>query len=135
MPASALGRSILITGATGTIGRQLCQALYHDERIEHVFATARDPDPYYFRDYDRNKFAYRHVDILKSREMNNLFMSEAFQKARVDTVVHLAFANRPTSTRLDGATHSLNVEGTKHLLDRCIETGIAKFVFQSSDSV
>jgi UDP-glucose 4-epimerase len=49
--------------------------------------------------------------------------------------VHLAFANRPTSTRLDGATHSLNVEGTKHLLDRCIETGIAKFVFQSSDSV
>jgi UDP-glucose 4-epimerase len=124
---------VLLTGATGTIGRQLCHALYHDERVERVFATARDGEPYYFREYDRQRFVYKQVDILKSREVNNLFLSEAFRQAEIDCVVHLAFANRPHAG--DG-THSLNVEGTKHLLDRCIETGhIKKFVFQSSDSV
>lgn len=128
-------RNVLVTGATGTIGRQLCQALYHDDRTAFVLATARDQEPYYFREYDRHRFVFRQVDILKSREVNNLFLSEVFRQAEIDTVVHLAFANRPYSPRGDGATHSLNVEGTKHLLDGCIETGVKKFIFQSSDSV
>lgn len=129
-------KNVLVTGATGTIGRQLCQALYHDDRTHFVLATALDAEPYYFRDYDRHRFAYKQVDILKSREINNLFLSEVFKQAEIDTVVHLAFANRPSPTRGDGThVHSLNVEGTKHLVDRSIEVGVQKFAFQSSDSV
>jgi UDP-glucose 4-epimerase len=126
--------SVLVTGATGTIARQLCQTLYYDERIERVFAISRDPEPYYFLDYDRSRFQYKQVDILKPREVHNLFLSEAFREARVDTVVHLAFVNRPRTS--GEVTHTLNVEGTKTLLDRCIESGhIRKFVFRSSDAV
>lgn len=128
-------RNVLVTGATGTIGRQLIHALYHDERVDQVFATAREQEPYYFREYDRVRFTFKQLDILKTRELNNLILSEAFRQARVDTVVHLAFANRWYLG--DGAkSHSLNVEGTKHLLDRVIELGyVRKFVFQSSDAV
>lgn len=127
-------RNILVTGATGTVGRQLCQALYYDDRVNRIFATARDPEPYYFHDYDRNRFQYKQVDILKPREVNNLFLSETFRSAEVDTVVHLAFVQKPRSR--DELTHTLNVEGTKNLLDRCIGSGhVRKFIFRSSDSV
>jgi UDP-glucose 4-epimerase len=127
-------RNVLVTGATGTIGRQLCQALYYDDRVNRIFATARDAEPYYYHDYDRNRFQYKQVDILKSREVNNLFLSEAFRQAEVDTVVHLAFVQKPRTT--GERTHSLNVEGTKNLLDRCLESGhVRKFIFRSSDTV
>ncbi len=131
----AAKHNVFVTGATGTIGRQVVQTLYHDDRCHRVFATANETEPYYFRDYDRHRFSFKQVDILKSREMNNLFLSEAFRQAEIDTVLHLAFANRPSAGE-DGRGHSLNVEGTKHLLDRCIEIGhVKKFIFQSSDSV
>ncbi len=126
--------NVLVTGATGTIGRQLCQALYYDERVERVFATSRDPEPYYFHDFDRNRFQYKQIDILKPREVHNLFLSETFRQARIDTVVHLAFVNKPRTP--EEITHTLNVEGTKTFLDRCIESGhIRRFVFRSSDAV
>ena len=124
-------RNVLVTGATGTMGRQLCQALYHDEKVHRIFAAERDSEPYYFRDYDRHRFQLKQLDILKTREVNNLFLSEAFRQSEIDTVVHLAFANRPRDP--GEGTHTLNVDGTKHLLDRCVEVGhIRKFVFQSS---
>jgi nucleoside-diphosphate-sugar epimerase len=126
--------SVLVTGATSTIGRQLCQALYYDERVGRVLATARDPEPYYFNDLDRTRFQYKQIDILKPREVNNLFLSETFRQAEIDSVVHLAFVQRPRTP--EEITHTLNVEGTKTLLDRCIESGhIRKFVFRSSDAV
>ncbi len=132
-PASK--QNVLVTGATGTIGRQLVHVLYHDERIHRILAVARDPEPYYFHDCERHRFQYKQVDILKTRELNNLFLSETFRQAEVDTVIHLAFLNRPAERRTL-STHQLNVEGTKNLLDRCLEVGhVRKFVFQSSDCV
>lgn len=126
--------NVLVTGATGTIGRQLCHALYHDDRVNRVFAISRDAEPYYFHDYDRNRFTYKQVDILKSREVNNLFLSETFRQAEIDVVVHLAFVHKPRTR--EEATHTLNVEGTKNFLDRCIESGqIRKFIFRSSEMV
>ena len=129
----AAKKNVLVTGATGTIARQLCHALYHDESVNLLFATSREPEPYYFHDYDRNRFQYKQVDILKSRELNNLFLSESFRQADIDVVVHLAFVHKPRTP--EEITHTLNVEGTKNFLDRCIESGVRKFIFRSSDTV
>jgi UDP-glucose 4-epimerase len=127
-------KSVLITGATGIIGRQLVHQLYHDNRVSHIFGVAIDDEPYYFRNYDQNRFLYRPVNILKRRQLNNLFLSEAFKRTEIDTVVHMAFMDRPEEP--DISTHTLNVEGTKNLLTRCIEHGsIDQFIFQSSYSV
>lgn len=127
-------RRVLITGVTSTLGRQLAEKLMYDKKVECVMGVAMDERPYYFEDFDRNRFSYKQVNLLKSREVTNLFLAEDFKARDIDTVVHLAFHHRPEFN--NPKAHQLNVEGTKDLLDRCLESGkIRKFVFKSSATV
>lgn len=124
-------KNVLITGVTSTAGRLLAQQLYYDKDIGKIIGVAKEEKPYYFSEYDPSRFIYIPCDILKYRELTNLFLSKTFRDARVNTVVHLAFVNRPG--RYGEDTHTLNVEGTKNLIDKCIETKkIKKFIFKSS---
>ncbi len=124
-------KNVLITGVTSTIGRMLAEQFYFDERVGKIIGVAIDPKPYYFEDYSPERFVYIRANILKYRELNNLFLSEVFKNSKINTVVHLAFV---TSTRFTPEeAYNINVEGTRNLLLRCIETGtIKKFVFKSS---
>ena len=127
-------RNVLITGVTGTLGRQLAQHLYFDKGIGFIIGIAKDERPYYFEEYDPKKFVYSQVDLTKFRELNNLFFSDMYKEAQINTVIHLAFQNRPS---MHGEkSHALNVLGTKNILEKCIETaGVTKFIFKSSGIV
>lgn len=127
-------RRVLITGVTSTLGRQLAEKLMYDKKVAHVMGMAVDPMPYYFEDFNPKRFTYKRVNILKARELKNLFLSEDFRNIEIDTVVHLAFHHRPEFFSRD--KHELNVEGTKQLLDHCLaDTKIRKFIFKSSATV
>ncbi len=125
--------NILITGVTTSIGRNLVMHLITNKRVGMILGVAQRVKPYYFNDLPKEKFIYRKCNILKPRELKNLFLSKLFRQMEINTVVHLAFHNRP----LRGEDiHRLNVEGTRDLLKKCIDTkGITKFVFKSSDVV
>lgn len=124
-------KNVLITGVTSTIGRMLAQQLYFDKRVGKIIGIAIDPKPYYFDDYSSERFIYIRSNILKYRELNNLFLSPTFKSANIDTVVHLAFVSSPKIP--PDEAYNLNVEGTRNLLLRCLETkGINKFIFKSS---
>ncbi len=127
-------RHVLITGVTSVIGRQLAEKLMHDKKVDTVVGVSRDARPYYFDDFNSKKFHYKQVNILKPRELTNLFLDDAFKEEKIDTVCHLAFMHRPEDTTREA--HELNVEGTKNLLDKCLETpSIKKFIFKSSANV
>jgi UDP-glucose 4-epimerase len=124
-------RRVMITGVTSTVGRHLAQHLYDDPRVGCILGVALDPRPYYFKDLDPARFRYLECNILKYRQLTNLFHSKAFRDAAPDTVVHLAFMSRPEGA--DEDMHELNIDGTRRLLDRCLETpSITKFIFKSS---
>lgn len=124
-------KNVLITGVTSTAGRLLAQQIYYDRRIGKIIGAAKEEKPYYFSEYSPSRFTYIPCDILKYRELNNLFLSNTFKMANINTVVHLAFVNKPG--KHTGDTHTLNVEGTKNLIDKSIETKrITKFIFKSS---
>jgi UDP-glucose 4-epimerase len=107
--------------------------LVNNKRVGVILGVAQRDKPYYFNDLPKDKFIYKRCNILKYRELKNLFLSAPFREARINAVVHLAFHNQP----LRGEDiHRLNVEGTRDLLKQCIDTpGITKFVFKSSDVV
>ncbi len=129
-------RNVLITGVTGTLGSRLAEALYYDKNVGVIIGAALGAKPYYFNQFDTKRFIYKNMNILKSRDLTNLFLSTDFKEAQINTVVHLAFFNRVSKSKEKGSFHSLNVEGTSNLLDKCIETGaVNKVIFKSSDVV
>lgn len=124
-------KNVLITGVTSTIGRMVAEQLYYDKKIGKIIGVGRVDRPYYFNDYSPSRFIYMKVDILKYRELHNLFISPELREANINTVVHLAFVEEISRRDLD--PHTLNVEGTKNLLDMCMNTkGIKKFIFKST---
>jgi UDP-glucose 4-epimerase len=126
-------RNVLITGVSSTVGRHLAMHLMNDPRVGVVLGTGESAPPHFFQSFDRARFRYIQADILRTRQLKNLFGSREFQAAGVNTVVHLAFISDPA--KRGERIHRYNVEGTKNLLDKCIDTGIQKFVFKSSDVV
>jgi UDP-glucose 4-epimerase len=132
-PRNSKKLNVLIAGVTTSIGRNLVMHLINNKRVGVILGVAQRDKPYYFNDLPKDKFIYRKCNILKHRELKNLFLSKMFRSAEINTVVNLAFHNQP----LRGEDiHRLNVEGTRDLLKKCIETpGITKFVFKSSDVV
>jgi UDP-glucose 4-epimerase len=125
---------VLVTGANTAIGRSLAHELYRDQgEIEYVFAVGTDEQPYYFRDYHADRFGYRVVNLNKPRQQKELFMSEPFKRARIDTVVHLAFLPTVNGT---SEPYDVAVEGTRQFLGQCLETpSIEKFIFNSGSLV
>jgi UDP-glucose 4-epimerase len=108
--------------------------LASDPRIGFVLGTAPGPRPRFLAALDPSRFRYIPSDILRPRQVRDLFHGPEFTDGGIDTVIHLAFVSHPN---LRGPKiHRLNVQGTKGLLDRCIEGGqVRKFIFKSSDVV
>ncbi len=129
------GRRVLVSGATSTLGRMLCHELYHDDRVEHIVAIDDTDRPYYFADLDPHRFTYRELNILKSRQLSNLFLSDGFRRARIDGVAHLGFL-KGSERRRGRADFEADVDATKNFLDRCVgvET-VRRFVFLSGSLV
>lgn len=126
-------KNILITGVTSSIGRNIVGELIDDSNVGFIYGVGKEMDPYYFKNMDRQKFFYHNCNILKYRDLKNLFRSNTFRAAKINTVVHLAFHN---SQMRGEDVHQLNVIGTKNLIQSCIDAkSVNKFVFKSSDIV
>lgn len=126
-------RNILITGVSSTVGRHLAMHLMNDTRVGRIIGTSSVPAPRFFQTFDSDRFSYVQADILRTRQLKNLFGSSEYHEADINTVAHLSFISHPN--RRGHRVHRFNVEGTKTLLDACIERGVDKFVFKSSDVV
>ena len=106
--------SILVTGATGLIGRELVAALRTDARVERLYALVRPATSLRVR---RPAPSARVVPITGDLMSDGLGIGAA-ERARlaatVTTVIHLG-ANTSFSQSLDGA-RAINRDGTQRLL-------------------
>lgn len=124
---------VLVTHADEPIGRRVVKRLYHDERVETLFAVGAGPTP---RAFDRflagevPRVSYTRVDLARHRPVTDLFRSARFREAEIDTVVHVprhgassesvpplvaGVSDRTAETRLV-VQHSLETPGVRNLV-------------------
>ncbi|HEY2631407.1 MAG TPA: NAD(P)-dependent oxidoreductase [Solirubrobacteraceae bacterium] len=114
---------ILVTGASGFIGRTLCpELLKHGHEIH---ALVRDP-----------RSAPSGANAVRGDLTDGSGLSDAVAGARPDCVIHLAA--EIASQRDARKVHAVNVEGTRVLLDACVALADSnpadgpRFVFAST---
>jgi nucleoside-diphosphate-sugar epimerase len=112
----------LVTGASGFVGRHVVTAL-HRERFS-VRALVKEPS-------DRCDWGLK-----VERYVGNLLDREAMRAAvrDVQLVLHCAAA-LPGRATTASEIHEVNEEGTRNLVDACLDGGRPRIVFISTDSV
>ena len=116
--------SVLVTGARGFLGSALVNDLL--ESGYDVRALVRNPAPPSYR---------KTVDIVVGDIRDPQCAKQA--TAGCDTIVHLAGQAHALDDDhvSDQDYQSINVDGTKHLLDGAVAGGVRKFIFASSVKV
>ena len=111
---------VLVTGANGFIGQHIVRCIEKQACKINILI--------------RNNINYnisKRVDIFKG----DIFDNEKLRKAvdEVDAVFHLV-AKTHDSSNIDNAKdyYKINVEGTRNLLDACINSNIKHFIYFSS---
>ncbi|MBL8033772.1 MAG: SDR family oxidoreductase [Leptospiraceae bacterium] len=118
--------NVLVTGASGYLGRQVVAGLATLRRKKKIgVIVAADVRP--VSDADRlTGVTYAVSDI---REPGLEFV---LKKNRVHTVVHLASIVTPGKKSDRNFEYSVDVEGTRNVLDACVKAGVRHIVISSS---
>ncbi len=132
------GKTVLVTGAGGSIGSEICRQLLNFG-TKKIVAVGRGEFSMYglirnlgadaeFLD-DGPVIEYRIADIKDYRLMDGIFRLH-----RPDIVFHAAAHKHvPLMEFNEAEAMQNNVTGTKHLLDLSRDHGVAEFVFISTD--
>jgi len=128
------GRTILITGAAGSIGSELCRQVM---RYAAETVVALDVNETGLFDLDaeiRRRFPKRafRVEIADVREETR--MAEVFERIRPHVVFHAAaYKHVPLMEAFPAESVKTNVTGTRLVLEAACRQGADAFVFVSTD--
>ena len=120
------GRGLIVTGASGFVGRHLLASLAGKTRIHGIARRSQQrsgaplhPD-----------IVWHQADIGDKRQLEAVFARIA-DAGGADTVVHLAAHYDFTGVE-DPEYVRTNVDGLRHVLDLSVSLGVARFLFSSS---
>ncbi len=130
-------KKVLVTGAAGFIGSNLCDALLaRGDQVIGIDCFDSFYDPAVKRRNiagasESHLFSLHEIDITDEAALNAIF-----EKERPDVVVHLAArAGVRPSLEDPNLYHRVNIIGSQHILDACRAYPVSHLVFASSSSV
>jgi UDP-glucose 4-epimerase len=112
-------RVAIVTGGAGFIGRATCAALA-ERGVTAVAADVAGPDGYEFR----------RLDVSDGAAVRALVAD-----VKPQLVVHLAALLGVDTQEQPSRAIQVNVMGTQHVLDACVEAGVGRLVYASSIAV
>ena len=123
LKAAPAAQRVLVTGADGFLGRGLVAALARSEGVATVVAldVREVPD-------DR-----REPQVLYAvQDVRDAALADTVAEHRIDTVVHLASIVTPGKDSNRAFEYSVDVEGTRNVLNACTRHGVRHVVVSSS---
>jgi UDP-glucose 4-epimerase len=117
-------RSVLVTGSGGYIGRQVVSALAAQEgRLNNLIACdIRQPPP----EQRLAGVEYRELDVRDDR------LADLCREFKIDCLVHLAAVVSPGPKSDRKMLHSVDVLGTRNVLECCLAAGVGQLILTSS---
>ncbi len=124
-------KNILITGAAGFIGANLCQKLI--EKGYNVFGISLSGKKINLRRGTLNK---KNFHFKKGNILNTKLISKIIKYNKIDTIIHLA-AVLPSKKDIDNPLFifKVNAQGTLLLLKEAFKNKVNKFIYTSTMSV
>lgn len=119
-----INKKILITGATGFIGKELTNKLIKNSQLDIRILTRKTssvPEKY-----------YQYSEVVEGEMRDKKSLKKAVEN--IDVVIHLAAI--VSAKAKSNLIEEVNVKGTKNLLTACNESeSVSRFVYMSSISV
>lgn len=117
-------RSVLVTGASGLVGRKLLERLARvPGTIETLVAVDLSSPPPGAR---QDAVVYERGDVCDPS------LGKRFEHHAADTVVHLAAVVTPGRRSSREREYAIDVEGTRNVLQGCLAAGVRQLVYLSS---
>ena len=123
MDKAPAARRVLVTGADGFLGRGLIDALARGPHIDHLVAVDVREVPLARRS---PRVAYVVEDV------RDRALADTVDAHGIDTVVHLASIVTPGKGSSRAFEHSVDVGGTRNVIQACLAHGVAHLVVSSS---
>lgn len=129
-----VGKTIMITGAAGSIGSEIVRQLLNFDYKELVLVDEAETPCFFLQNeilrINQMKNVKLHIlDICDTYEMERLF-----EKHRPNIIYHAAaYKHVPMMEENVSSAIKVNVGGTKALADMAVKYGVTKFVMVSTD--
>jgi nucleoside-diphosphate-sugar epimerase len=114
--------NILVTGASGFIGQHLCQRLISENH--NVTALVRTHNTQHTELVERPP-SFKTIFVADISNLTSTHLQS------IDTVIHLAAVTHDPKAP-ESLYRKVNVEGTRHLANCCVEAGVKRLIFVSS---
>ena len=129
------GKSILITGAAGSIGSELVRQIAI-RSFSKLIALDQSESPLYDLQQALNANKPKDIEFIVGNVRDRNFMERLFEKYTPDLVFHAAaYKHVPLMERNPYEAILTNVLGTKNVVDMAMKFGAKKFVMVSTDKV
>src|SRR3989344_5769732 len=123
------GKTVLITGGTGTFGRAMVRLLISNKKVEKIIVFSRDEykQGEMAREFDDPRLSFFLGDVRDRARLHRAFN-------HVDVVIHAAALKQvPALEYNPSEAIETNVIGTKNVIDAAHDRNVERVLFISSD--
>jgi len=127
-------KRVLITGAGGSIGSELCRQMVRFNPDLIVLFDRSESNLYSIQMELKHNVGYQKYATVLGSVQNGRILESVFKRYQPEVVFHsAAYKHVPILERNPWQAVHNNIKGSQHLLSKCVDHGVGHFVLVSTD--